>query len=142
MCTNNALRPESRWRIVASWIPSTSGCRKTVVVTSVIFTNVPCTFTPPQRASTTTRRPRTTCTTWPLSVSAHTPSTLGARGGTLPRMAAESTSAGRLHELNPDIPVREGEYGDRVMAVEPGGIEYIALDERHGKPRQLFWTWN
>src|SRR5258708_27947978 len=28
------------------------------------------------------------------------------------------------------------------MAVEPGEIEYIALVERHGKPRQLFWTWN
>src|SRR5258708_23691610 len=52
MCTNNALRPESRWRIVASWIPSTPGWRKTVVVTSVIFTSVPCTFAPPPRAST------------------------------------------------------------------------------------------
>lgn len=57
-------------------------------------------------------------------------------------MAAESISAGRLHELEADIPVREGDYGDRVMAVEPGGIEYIALEERHGTPRQLFWTWN
>ncbi len=32
-------------------------------------------------------------------------------------------------------------YGDRVVAVEPGGIEVIPLDERHGQPRQLLWTW-
>ncbi len=37
--------------------------------------------------------------------------------------------------------VREGEYGDRVLAVEPGGAEFIALSERHGRPLQLFWTW-
>src|SRR5438552_768572 len=55
MCTNNALRPVSRWRIVASWIPSTSGCRKTVVVTSVIFTAIPCTFTAPKRATSSAR---------------------------------------------------------------------------------------
>jgi purine-cytosine permease-like protein len=51
-------------------------------------------------------------------------------------------SAGRVQQLEADVPVREGEYGDRVMAVEPGGVEYIALAERHGTPRQLFWTWN
>lgn len=39
------------------------------------------------------------------------------------------------------VPVREGEYGDRVAAVEPGGIEYIRRQERHGKPLSLFWTW-
>nr|MDQ6915261.1 cytosine permease [Actinomycetota bacterium] len=39
------------------------------------------------------------------------------------------------------IPVREGEYGDRVVAVEPGGIEYIPDSERHGRPLNLFWTW-
>jgi NCS1 family nucleobase:cation symporter-1 len=39
------------------------------------------------------------------------------------------------------IPVREGEYGARVVAVEPGGIEYIPESERHGRPLQLFWTW-
>src|SRR6266542_2451147 len=38
-------------------------------------------------------------------------------------------------------PVREGEYGTRVVAVEPGGIEYIPERERHGNPLQLFWTW-
>jgi NCS1 nucleoside transporter family len=37
--------------------------------------------------------------------------------------------------------VREGTYGDRVVAVEPGGVGFIPLDERHGRPRQLFWTW-
>jgi nucleobase:cation symporter-1, NCS1 family len=40
-----------------------------------------------------------------------------------------------------DIEVREGTYGDRVMAVEPGGAEFIPLRERHGRPLQLFWTW-
>ena len=44
-----------------------------------------------------------------------------------------------------DVPagtvVREGQYGDRVVAVEPGGAEFIPLNERHGNPLQLFWTW-
>src|SRR5438132_6031819 len=39
MCTNSALRPTSRWRMVASWIPGTSGCRSTVVLTSVMVTS-------------------------------------------------------------------------------------------------------
>ncbi len=52
-----------------------------------------------------------------------------ARPGTAP---AEPTLA---------IPVREGVYGERVAAVEPGGVEYIADAERHGRPRALFWTW-
>ncbi len=32
-------------------------------------------------------------------------------------------------------------YGDKILAVEPGGNEPIPLDARHGKPRGLFWTW-
>jgi nucleobase:cation symporter-1, NCS1 family len=40
-----------------------------------------------------------------------------------------------------DVDVREGNYGDKVIAVEPGGAEFIPLKERHGKPLQLFWTW-
>ena len=40
-----------------------------------------------------------------------------------------------------EVPVREGVYGERVVAVEPGGIEYIQASERHGHPLQLFWTW-
>ena len=39
------------------------------------------------------------------------------------------------------VPVREGEYGERVAAVEPGGVEYIPDSERHGRPLDLFWTW-
>ncbi len=39
------------------------------------------------------------------------------------------------------VPVREGDYGERVATVEPGGVEYIALRERHGEPIQLLWTW-
>src|SRR5215472_17527204 len=37
--------------------------------------------------------------------------------------------------------VREGSYGERVVAVEPGGAEFIPLNERHGRPLNLFWTW-
>jgi NCS1 nucleoside transporter family len=37
--------------------------------------------------------------------------------------------------------IREGEYGDKVGIVEPGGAEFIPLNERHGKPLNLFWTW-
>jgi len=40
-----------------------------------------------------------------------------------------------------EVPEREGEYGDRVVAVEPGGIEHIPERERHGTPLKLFWTW-
>src|SRR6201987_537079 len=40
-----------------------------------------------------------------------------------------------------DVEVREGTYGDKVIAVEPGGAEFIPLKERHGRPLQLFWTW-
>ena len=43
--------------------------------------------------------------------------------------------------LSDDIEVREGTYGERVIAVEPGGAEFIPLNERHGSPLQLFWTW-
>ncbi len=47
-----------------------------------------------------------------------------------------------LEEELVDAPeVREGEYGTRVVAVEPGGAEFIPLEERHGQPRQLFLTW-
>jgi NCS1 nucleoside transporter family len=33
------------------------------------------------------------------------------------------------------------DYGDRVVAIEPGGVEFIPLNERHGSPLQLVWTW-
>jgi NCS1 nucleoside transporter family len=33
------------------------------------------------------------------------------------------------------------DYGARVLAVEPGGADYVPLSERHGKPWQLFATW-
>ncbi|HZC72418.1 MAG TPA: cytosine permease [Jatrophihabitans sp.] len=38
-----------------------------------------------------------------------------------------------------DDPTRD--YGEKVAAVEPGGVEFIPLDERHGRPSQLLWTW-
>jgi nucleobase:cation symporter-1, NCS1 family len=37
--------------------------------------------------------------------------------------------------------VREGSYGSKVAAVEPGGAEFIPISERHGKPSGQFWTW-
>jgi nucleobase:cation symporter-1, NCS1 family len=33
------------------------------------------------------------------------------------------------------------DYGDKVVAIEPGGVEFIPLNERHGSPLQLVWTW-
>ena len=42
-----------------------------------------------------------------------------------------------LHALE----VREGQYGEAVAAIEPGGAEFIPLEERHGRPTKLFWTW-
>ena len=44
-------------------------------------------------------------------------------------------------ELPPGVVVREGNYGEKVASVEPGGAEFIPLNERHGRPLQLFWTW-
>ncbi|MBW0114031.1 purine-cytosine permease family protein [Pseudonocardia abyssalis] len=32
-------------------------------------------------------------------------------------------------------------YGSRIVAVEPGSNGPVAASERHGRPRQLFWTW-
>ena len=37
--------------------------------------------------------------------------------------------------------VREGEYGTRVIAIEPGGAEMVPPRDRHGSPVQLLWTW-
>ena len=44
-------------------------------------------------------------------------------------------------DVEQHVPIREGDYGERVATVEPGGVEYIALKERHGKPMDLFFTW-
>ncbi len=52
-------------------------------------------------------------------------------------MATREMPAG----AEPGVVVREGTYGTQVIAVEPGGAEFIPLNERHGKPIQLLWTW-
>src|SRR5438270_12208278 len=44
-------------------------------------------------------------------------------------------------DVEQHVPIREGDYGERVATVEPGGVEYIALRERHGQPIHLFFTW-
>src|ERR1700742_1421751 len=46
------------------------------------------------------------------------------------------------HSGEPGVLVREGSYGTQVIAVEPGGAEFIPLNERHGNPIQLLWTWS
>ncbi|WP_235022739.1 purine-cytosine permease family protein [Amycolatopsis alkalitolerans] len=38
--------------------------------------------------------------------------------------------------------VHSGEYGEKVVAVEPGGIEPVAEASKHGKASQLLWTWS
>ena len=38
---------------------------------------------------------------------------------------------------DPDVPVREGVYGDRVIAMEPGGIEMIPDGDRQGRALDL-----
>jgi NCS1 nucleoside transporter family len=43
--------------------------------------------------------------------------------------------------INPVVDDPTRDYGDRVVAVEPGGVEAIPLDERHGRPSGLLWTW-
>jgi NCS1 nucleoside transporter family len=40
-----------------------------------------------------------------------------------------------------DITAAQLAYGTKVVAVEPGGVEVIPLEERHGRPVQLLWTW-
>ena len=40
-----------------------------------------------------------------------------------------------------DIEFRPGEYGEKVMAVEPGGVEAIPAKDRHGKGTSLFAVW-
>jgi nucleobase:cation symporter-1, NCS1 family len=46
-----------------------------------------------------------------------------------------------IEEVEKHVPIREGEYGERVATVEPGGVEFISHSERHGKPLDLLWTW-
>ena len=51
----------------------------------------------------------------------------------------ESSGAAAAAVIEADV--REGTYGAKVAAVEPGGAEFILPSERHGKPLQQFWTW-
>jgi len=41
-----------------------------------------------------------------------------------------------------NVEIREGAYGEKVLAVEPGGIEAIPESDRHGKARDLFALWS
>ena len=42
---------------------------------------------------------------------------------------------------SPSLDELHHEYGSKATAVEPGGAEPIPLEDRHGKPSQMFWTW-
>ena len=44
-------------------------------------------------------------------------------------------------EVEKHVPIREGDYGEKVATVEPGGVEYIPLRERHGKAMDVFFVW-
>ena len=44
-------------------------------------------------------------------------------------------------DVEKHVPIREGDYGEKVATVEPGGVEFIALKERHGKPMDVFFVW-
>jgi NCS1 nucleoside transporter family len=56
-------------------------------------------------------------------------------------MAASDQDVTHSGDAGPGVLVREGSYGTQVFEVEPGGAEFIPLNERHGRPLQLFWTW-
>src|SRR6266581_2144697 len=56
-------------------------------------------------------------------------------------MAASDQDVTHSGDAGPGVLVREGSYGTQVFEVEPGGAEFIPLNERHGRPVQLFWTW-
>ena len=57
------------------------------------------------------------------------------------------TSAGSAHSTvtlmttSPPLDELQREYGTKAAAVEPGGAEPIPLEDRHGRPSQMFWTW-
>jgi nucleobase:cation symporter-1, NCS1 family len=56
-------------------------------------------------------------------------------------MATRDQDVTHSGDIEPGVLVREGSYGSQVFEVEPGGAEFIPLNERHGRPLQLFWTW-
>lgn len=37
--------------------------------------------------------------------------------------------------------LRGGTYGTKITEIEPGGVGFIPLEERRGRPLQLLWTW-
>jgi nucleobase:cation symporter-1, NCS1 family len=42
---------------------------------------------------------------------------------------------------SPSLDELQHKYGSKATAVEPGGAEPIPVDDRHGRPSQMFWTW-
>ena len=46
-----------------------------------------------------------------------------------------------MTEVIPVLDDPSRDYGEKVVKVEPGGAEAIPIDERHGRPSNLLWTW-
>ena len=49
-------------------------------------------------------------------------------------MATSDQDVTHSGDAGPGVLVREGSYGTQVFEVEPGGAEFIPLNERHGRP--------
>jgi NCS1 nucleoside transporter family len=47
----------------------------------------------------------------------------------------------RVTSVYDEVEQELSQYGDQALAIEPGGVEIIPPDARHGQPIQLFWTW-
>jgi NCS1 family nucleobase:cation symporter-1 len=60
---------------------------------------------------------------------------------TAPTPPPPAPPTGHADTLTVTGDVREGTYGDSVVAIEPGGAELIPLSDRHGSPMRLFFTW-
>jgi NCS1 nucleoside transporter family len=43
--------------------------------------------------------------------------------------------------LQPETEAALISYGSHAVAVEPGGVEFIPPEARHGRPIKLLWTW-
>src|SRR6201986_841949 len=56
-------------------------------------------------------------------------------------MAASDQDVTHSGDARPGGLCPGGKFGTQGFEVEPGGAEFIPLNERHGRPIQLFWAW-
>ncbi|MDQ2846587.1 MAG: cytosine permease [Actinomycetota bacterium] len=52
-----------------------------------------------------------------------------------------TTPLTRSTATDPDIEAALASYGSKAVAVEPGGVEVIPPEARHGRASGLLWTW-